>query len=215
MKSTKTVLMSLFVVAAMIPGAGFAAKATKEKMKKEEMVVDAANSKVVWLGKKIKGEHTGTIAVKEGTIDYKGNDIVGGKVVIDIKSLTNTDLTDAEYNKKLVDHLKGADFFDAEKFPTATFKITKFEEIHTFAPGEPNALVKGSLTIRGKTKPFESKLFYTAKDGKAEIKGKMEIDRTQFGLKYSSKKFFSLEKLGDKMIEDLFTVDLNLVAMKK
>lgn len=49
---------------------------------------------------------------------------------------------------KFDEHLRSPDFFDAEKFPTATFKATKF----TFEGNVPKS-VTGDLTIKGKTKP--------------------------------------------------------------
>jgi polyisoprenoid-binding protein YceI len=45
-------------------------------------------------------------------------------------------------------HLKSADFFDVEKFPTMNFKSTKVEQT-----GEGEYRVTGDLTIRGVTKP--------------------------------------------------------------
>lgn len=48
-------------------------------------------------------------------------------------------------------HLKSADFFDAEKFPTATFKSTEVKYL-----GKSGKLkVRGDLTIKGITKPVE------------------------------------------------------------
>ena len=48
----------------------------------------------------------------------------------------------------LTEHLRSADFFDAEKWPNATFKSTKVEK------GEGNKLkVTGDLTIRDVTRP--------------------------------------------------------------
>ncbi len=44
-------------------------------------------------------------------------------------------------------HLKSADFFDAAKFPTATFKSTKVD-----VTGKDTAKVTGDLTIHGVTK---------------------------------------------------------------
>ena len=50
---------------------------------------------------------------------------------------------------KLTEHLRTADFFDAEKWPTARFKSTKVEQ-----GASPNKLkVTGDLTIRDVTKP--------------------------------------------------------------
>lgn len=46
------------------------------------------------------------------------------------------------------EHLKSADFFDAEKFPTITFKSTKVE-----AAGDKKLKVSGELTVHGVTKP--------------------------------------------------------------
>lgn len=45
-------------------------------------------------------------------------------------------------------HLKSADFFDAAKFPQATFRSTKVEQT-----GEQQLEVTGDLTIKGITKP--------------------------------------------------------------
>lgn len=46
------------------------------------------------------------------------------------------------------EHLRSADFFDAEKYPTATFKSTQVE-----AAGEGKLKVTGDLTIKDQTKP--------------------------------------------------------------
>lgn len=45
-------------------------------------------------------------------------------------------------------HMKNADFFNVEKFPTMTFKSSKVSQ-----SGEKTALVEGDLTILGVTKP--------------------------------------------------------------
>lgn len=46
------------------------------------------------------------------------------------------------------EHLRSADFFDAEKYPTITFKSTKVE-----AAGDNKLRVFGDLTVHGVTKP--------------------------------------------------------------
>ena len=56
-------------------------------------------------------------------------------------------------------HLKSADFFDAAKFPTATFKSTKV--VQTSAT---TADVTGDLTIHGVTKPVTLKVTLNKKD---------------------------------------------------
>lgn len=86
--------------------------------------VEAAQSNLEWNGKKVTGEHTGNIKVSKGEILVNGNKVVGGTVLFDMTSITNTDITDENFNKKLVGHLKSEDFFGAEKHPTGSFKIT-------------------------------------------------------------------------------------------
>ncbi len=176
--------------------------------------LDTTASAAVWTGKKIAGPHTGKVNFKEGAFDYKKGKLTKGNVVIDLNSITNDDVKDADYNKKLVEHLKGEDFFNTAKFPTATFKITTFSEIYNIVEGQPNMEAKGTLTIKGVTKPYSTKVFFTPSETGFGVKGKILIDRTQFGLKYNSKKFFDPKALGDKLIDDTFEVDLNLVAKK-
>src|SRR5690242_2181247 len=94
--------------------------------------VDVNKSTIVWLGKKVTGEHTGNIKVKSGVLQHDGKVITGGAFDIDMNSISNTDLTNAEYNQKLVGHLKSDDFFGVDKFPVASFKITSI----TFKGGD-------------------------------------------------------------------------------
>lgn len=49
---------------------------------------------------------------------------------------------------KFDEHLRSAEFFDADKFPKATFKASKF----TFTGDAPSAIT-GDLTIKDKTRP--------------------------------------------------------------
>jgi polyisoprenoid-binding protein YceI len=204
---------SALVIAAMALALNASATETKKTSAMTKATLDVATSSATWTGKKLAGTHTGKITFKEGSFEFKGKS-AKGTVIADLVSITNDDVTNAEYNAKLVGHLKGEDFFNVEKFPVATFKIDSMSEIHNFVAGQPNMEVKGKLTIRGVTKPYATKVFYTQNDAGFDIKGKIEIDRTLFGLKYNSKKFFDVKALGDKMIDDKFEVELNLVAKK-
>jgi polyisoprenoid-binding protein YceI len=190
-------------------------RANKPVMPKETQYnVDAAATKISWMAKKIAGPHNGTVGVKEGKFVVNSKGVSKGEIVIDLNTIVNEDVKDPEWNGKLVGHLKSEDFFDVAKHPTATFKIDSFQEVMNIKEGEPNAIAKGKLTIRGVTKPYEAKLFYTSAENTVTFKGKIEIERTQFGLKYNSKKFFDPKALGDKLIDDKFEVDLNVVAKK-
>jgi polyisoprenoid-binding protein YceI len=67
--------------------------------------------------------------------------------VVELTSDVNSIDTDVENRDK---HLKGPDFFDAEKFPTITFKSTSFKKVEA-----KKYKLAGNLTIHGVTKPVE------------------------------------------------------------
>jgi len=79
----------------------------------------------------------------DGSITYDAKNVGTSKVEVTIP------LAGLEANvEKFNEHLRSADFFDAEKFPTITFKSTKVE-----AAGDKKLRVFGDLTIKGVTKP--------------------------------------------------------------
>jgi polyisoprenoid-binding protein YceI len=173
--------------------------------------LDTTASAVEWKGtKKIGSFHTGNVKIKEGQIDMnpKG-DITGGNIVIDMKTITNTDLKDDPSNqKKLVGHLSNEDFFNVEKFPTATFKIKSATK-----KSATEVILKGDFTIIGKTNAIEVPAKIMVDKGSATGEAMVKIDRTKWGLKYGSGNFFK-ELAGDRIINDEFELKINLTAKK-
>jgi len=194
----KRVLLALLVAAI-----GFNAMAGSDG--KSAMNVNPGESKIVWKGKKVTGEHTGTIELSKGALQFKGEQLVGGSFEIDMTSIANTDLGSDEYKQKLVGHLKSDDFFSVEKFPKATLVI---KNVETKKAGK--YLVKGDITIKGITKSIEFPAQVTVLDSKSTATASITIDRSEFDVKYGSGSFF--DGLGDKMIYDDFTLDITLVA---
>nr|WP_321410518.1 YceI family protein [uncultured Carboxylicivirga sp.] len=186
MKTVKLVLAALFVMAS----------ASSFAQKKE---IKSDDSKIVWTGKKIAGSHTGEIDLKNGYLVLEKGKLTGGKFVIDMNSITNTDLEDEGYNAKLVGHLKSDDFFGVEKYPTSEFVITKVTEL-----SDDKVKVSGTLTIKGKSEDIS---FDAVKKGKGYT-AQIEVDRSKYDVRYGSGSFF--DNLGDKAIDDIFTLDIDL-----
>lgn len=157
-------------------------------------------SSIAWLAKKVTGEHNGTVGISAGALNVDGNKLIGGNFTIDLKTIKDLDLTDPGYNQKLVGHLSSGDFFEVEKFPTATFVITKVA----------GKQVTGNLTAKGITKSITFPAEITVKGGKVTAKANITIDRTDFNIRYNSKKFF--ESIGDKAIYDDFALTVSLVS---
>ncbi len=198
---------SLIALSFVLPMTAFAVKPAP-KVKDEKVSFSPTASIVKWEGKKVTGQHDGTIAVKKAEITMNGKDLKGGEVEIDMKTIANTDLKDAEYNKKLVTHLSSEDFFQVEKFPTALLKIKSSKSVPGFAG--PTFEVTADLTIKGKTNEIKFPALVDTKNGVTTAKANITIDRTKWEIKYGSGKFF--QGLGDKMINDEFKLDVLLAS---
>lgn len=190
----------LFNVAAIANGPG-------KNVADKTLKVDPKASTINWGAKKVTGTHAGTVPLESGTLVVENDKLKGGSFVADIKSLVVTDVTDKEMNGKLTNHLKSDDFFSVEKHPQAKLVIS------TVTPKGGNAYdVTGKLTIKGITQDVKFPATITADAKKVTANAKVAIDRTKYDIKFRSTNFF--ENLGDKAIENDFTLDVNLVANK-
>ncbi len=164
----------------------------------EEKTINTEASTVTWKGYKVTGSHEGTITLKEGKLEFDGDQLTGGHFVADMTSLISTDLT-GEYKGKLEGHLKSDDFFGVEKFPTATLEITGVES------SSKNAYtVTADLTVKGQTHPVTFEMSVYGSKATANVK----IDRTKYDIRYGSGSFF--DDLGDKTIYDEFDLVVDL-----
>lgn len=169
-----------------------------------DYIVNVGKSSVKWKGFKPTGSHNGTLNFDKGVLQVKEGKIAGGKFVMDMESIKVLDIpADDEYNGKLVGHLKNADFFDVEKHKTASFDITSAD----------NHKIEGNLTIKGISKPIAFDISVSEKDGKIQFSSnKIVFDRTDYGIKYKSKKFF--DNIKDKFINDEIEVSFDVEAIK-
>jgi polyisoprenoid-binding protein YceI len=180
------------------------------KIQSDNYVVNTKLSTLEWTGKKMTGEHTGTILLSSGAIDVQAGEIKGGKFEIDMTTIEDKDLS-GEWKAKLEGHLKSPDFFDSGKFQTSTFIITSVTPISGSAAGFTHN-VKGNLTIKDKTNPISFDAVIKYKDNVMSCIGTAVIDRSKFDVRYGSKTFIS--DIGDKMIYDEFNLKFNVVATK-
>jgi len=166
-----------------------------------KLVADTTNSKLLWLGEKVTGQHTGTIKLKSGWLTWQDNKIISGEFNIDMKSLKDT-----EDNKMLQSHLKSDDFFGVVKYPVAKLVITGSTP---FDKG--TGVVQGTLTIKDITNPIEFKAAIQKKDDGTWFFASITVDRTKYNIRYGSGSFF--DNLGDKTIYDEFKLKVNLLVI--
>lgn len=162
--------------------------------------LDTSSSTIVWSGKKrIGASHTGLIEAQEGAVMVESGEVTGGTVEVDMRTITDTDLVNEEDNKKLVGHLKSDDWFSVATYPTATFALSQEKE------GD----VTGTMTIKGIENEITFPATFSMTDAGLVMTGTLTLNRTLWDIRYGSGKFF--ENLGDQLIEDEFTLDLDLL----
>lgn len=175
-----------------------ATEMVKEVEVAKTQMLDTEGSVANWKGHKVTGMHEGTIGIKEGNLTYDAEGMLnGGKIVMDMTSITCTDL-EGEMAGKLVGHLASPDFFNVAEHPTATLEILKV------APKGMNDEYKitANLTIKETTE--EVKFYATVSDNAGMAN--LQIDRTDFDIRYGSSSFFGF--LGDKTIYDEFDISV-------
>lgn len=148
----------------------------------EKLNINTQKSTIKWIGEYTFyfGGHDGNINFKEGYFLKQNNVIIGGEFIIDMNSITNTDIEKKDANTSLVNHLKDSDFFDVKKYPLASLKITKVEYHDKIS-----ARIEADLTLKGITKNinFQVKFDYEEK----EMKTRFKIDRKKWNVNYKSK----------------------------
>jgi polyisoprenoid-binding protein YceI len=154
------------------------------------LAIDPSNSKVEFVGAKVTRSHKG------GFTDFAGQLVLAEPIEssqVDITIQTASLYADEE---KLTKHLKSPDFFDVDKFPTATFRSTGIEKT-----GEGHTIT-GDLTLRGVTKRISFPAAVTVAEDGVKADAEFSINRQDFRITYPG--------MPDDLIRDLVVIRLTL-----
>jgi polyisoprenoid-binding protein YceI len=163
----------------------------------QRYVADNQQSKLNWTGHSEIGSYApnGTVQLRQGLFQVRNGQIGQARVDIDMRTIQHE-------NGQMQTHLRGEDFFDTAKFPTAVFTVQQIN----------GGQASGLLTIKGVTKPVSFPVVVTLAGDVLRIKGQATIDRTIFGVNYNSSSFFV--GLGDHAIRNTFELTLDLLARR-
>ena len=190
------------------------------------LILNNRISTLEWTGglKFITNNHSGNLKIKRGNLFLHNDNKITGNVVIDMLSMTNTDLPESK-QEYLIGHLRNEDFFHVERFPTASLKINSSKVVEKLSNGKYNMEISGDLTIKSITNPIT---FTAIVDLSSDIKsatGTMQFNRSEFGVQYrtemhldDAKSFWNSatttkETLKDKVIKDEIDIKFNVVSM--
>ena len=118
----------------------------------------------------------------DGSLLYDAEDPSASSVSVSIDA-ASVDM----YHDGLNDHLKNADFFDVENYPSMMFESTSVED-----PGDGQLRVNGNLTILGQTHPVT---FDAVHNQRGPVRGGAtkvgfsatgSVDRTAYGMNFGA-----------------------------
>ena len=173
--------------------------------------LDPAASVLEWTGRNINNRHYGRIPFSSGELVINQGELQRGEIVLDMTGISNLDLQDGSYRQMLVSHLQSDDFFDVAHYPTATIVISGWQAISGAAPGTPDHVISGALTIKGVTRELNfPAIVMPQEDGSLKAQAIVDLDRTAWGISYGSGRLF--EKLGMHLVNDRIDIELFIVA---
>lgn len=147
----------------------------------------------------------GSFKELSGTLHLDGSDPSRSTASLDI-AMDSIDTGSADRDG----HLKSADFFKTDEFPTMTFRSTGAQAV-----GGDDYRITGDLTILGVTRPLTIDLEYNgaAKDPfgneRVGFEGKAEILRSEWGLTWNA----ALET-GGVLVSDKIKLNFDISAVK-
>jgi polyisoprenoid-binding protein YceI len=140
-----------------------------------------------------------------GSVDFNEADPSKSTIVVEV-DLASINTRDANRDG----HLRSPDFFDAEHYPTATFKSTKVEKLD-----DDHGRITGDLTIRGTTHPVTLDVEYTGMGTmwgrtSAGFNGQTKFNRKDWGLSWNQ----TLES-GGLLVGEVVTINVELELVKQ
>ncbi len=188
------------------------ATATPEIFSDGVYQLTASASRMEWSGSKTLIANyidRGTVAIASGSATVASGAVTQGTVTVDLTTITTISTGQGSGETMMQKHLKSADFFDVEKYPTAVFVFEKL------APASLSGqfAVDGTLTVKGITKPISFLATLARAGDSLTMEATATLDRTLWGLTYASGNFF--KNLGDKVIGDMFTVHFVVVGTRR
>lgn len=160
----------------------------------QEVAIDTSTSTIEWVGAKVTDDHTGGFEEWSGTARIRGDELVSLQFEVDTRSIFSD-------NDRLTGHLKSDDFFDVDRYPSASFVTTSVEAIQS---DEGTHQITGNFTIRGITKSVGFPARVSVNDGSLEASAEFTIERFEFGIEYKGR--------ADDLIRNNVLLKINLSA---
>ena len=164
----------------------------------------------------------GTLKLESGDIAIDDSGLNAGNYIVSMNTIAvdPTSVDSEEDLGKLEGHLKSADFFGVETYPTVKFVITGVEDFNPATGASvvegANKRFSGNLTILDKTVNISFPAKVEVLENKATMEAKFVANRTDWGLKFGTtdKEGVALNPAEWGISQDM-EIGVSLVADKK
>ena len=188
------------------------------------IILDPVKSRFVWNGGLKFGPktHNGKLRLLNGNI-FLDQQNISGDVVINMLSLNNSELVGTS-SERIVGHLRSADFFDVEQYPTAKLSIKKSKVIEKLNDGRYKMLIDGDMTVKSKTNSISFEAIIDLDSDVKTANGVLIFNRNDFDVQYRSemhlddpKSFWNKlqttrDTAKDKVINEEIEIRFNVVS---
>ena len=168
--------------------------------------IDAAHSEITFKVKHLMITNvTGSFTKFDGTMESEAADFSDAKITFEADTASIS-----THNEQRDGHLKGDDFFNAEKYPELKFVSS------SFAKNGEGYILKGDLTIRDVTKAIELKADYNGAmvdpwgQSKVGFEAEGVIKRKEFGLSWDA-----VTEAGGIVVSDDVRLQFNIQFIKQ
>lgn len=167
--------------------------------------IDRTHSELTFRIRHLVSRVRGSFDDWQGTLVADPANLAGGAVEVAIRTASiNT------ANERRDNHLRSADFFDAENHPQITFRSTRVEV------RGPSIRVHGDLTIRGTTRPvvLEGQYLGITRDAQGRermgFEAETRINRHDFGVSWNN-----VAEGGGLVLGDEVTISIAIAAVRR
>ncbi len=169
--------------------------------------IDASHSALTFVAR-----HAMITKVRGSFVDFSGEAHVDGSNpgASHVEVSINVDSVDTR-SKQRDEHLRTADFFEIEKFPTMSFKSTDVKLID-----DSHVEITGDFTVKDMTKPLTIPFEYTGSavdpfgNARVGFEGSVDVNRKDWGLTWNA----ALEA-GGVLVSEKVKLEFEISAIKK
>lgn len=164
----------------------FTASCSSPEVVEEEVVVenyslDKDNSTIKWKGMMSPEYfHTGTVNLSEGSITMTDGELTGGSFVVDMTTITNTDLVE-EKGTYLEGHLMGT-MVDEDHPENMFFQVPKYSTVTVTLGEYKDGMLTTTLDILGQKITQDVKVDLKSNENGATIAGNFKYDFTPLNI---------------------------------